>query len=1224
MEVRLGLRLRNDRQDGHPIAPPEVVMGLAQPMRCEQGGGPWLLSGLGAPLNGWQGEPSGFLKSIRRLFEYRQLPPVDVKMTKLGFLRLSYEKQDTLLKLLILSMAAVLSFSTRLFAVLRFESVIHEFDPYFNYRTTRFLAEEGFYKFHNWFDDRAWYPLGRIIGGTIYPGLMITSAAIYHVLHFFHITIDIRNVCVFLAPLFSSFTTIVTYHLTKELKVSSWGGYVFLINLIPLHVLVLMLTGRFSHRIYVAYCTVYCLGTILSMQISFVGFQPVLSSEHMAAFGVFGLCQIHAFVDYLRSKLNPQQFEVLFRSVISLVGFVLLTVGALLMLTGKISPWTGRFYSLLDPSYAKNNIPIIASVSEHQPTTWSSYYFDLQLLVFMFPVGLYYCFSNLSDARIFIIMYGVTSMYFSAVMVRLMLVLAPVMCILSGIGVSQVLSTYMKNLDISRPDKKSKKQQDSTYPIKNEVASGMILVMAFFLITYTFHSTWVTSEAYSSPSIVLSARGGDGSRIIFDDFREAYYWLRHNTPEDAKVMSWWDYGYQITAMANRTILVDNNTWNNTHISRVGQAMASTEEKAYEIMRELDVSYVLVIFGGLTGYSSDDINKFLWMVRIGGSTDTGRHIKENDYYTPTGEFRVDREGSPVLLNCLMYKMCYYRFGQVYTEAKRPPGFDRVRNAEIGNKDFELDVLEEAYTTEHWLVRIYKVKDLDNRGFGASLEQRKASSGAHSRCHFTLGLRSTLIKALNTKLVCECLGLGRASARKDSLFRVGLLKLLFCRARDRTTRAGPLYGKGVRVCDRMMQASFGGKSSAFGFPWQLAKDCLLRRAPRTVEEDSREGLRAAVLGAMAVPFVEDWDLVQTLGEGAYGEVQLAVNRITEEAVAVKIVDMKRAIDCPENIKKEICINKMLNHENVVKFYGHRREGNIQYLFLEYCSGGELFDRIDNLKISDFGLATVFRHNNRERLLNKMCGTLPYVAPELLKRKEFHAEPVDVWSCGIVLTAMLAGGAKRPRATSGGMSESFSKHIHSNLDFPPVNSASSEENVKYSSSQPEPPTGLSLWDTGSSYVDKLVQGISFSQPTCPDHMLVNSQLLGTPGSSQNPWQRLVKRMTRFFTKLDADKSYQCLKETFEKLGYQWKKSCMNQVTVSTTDRRNNKLIFKINLVEMDEKILVDFRLSKLPRQPTVHPPLQSFLLKLVQLKILLKTVRLAVLNLRLKCARPNSALL
>lgn len=550
--------------------------------------------------------------------------------------RLSYEKQDTLLKLLILSICAVLSFSTRLFSVLRFESVIHEFDPYFNYRTTRFLAEEGFYKFHNWFDDRAWYPLGRIIGGTIYPGLMVTSAVLYHFMNFFHVTIDIRNVCVFLAPLFSSLTTLVTYHLTKELKdagaglvaaamisivpgyisrsvagsydnegiaifcmlltyalwiksvktgslfwstmcalayfymVSSWGGYVFLINLIPLHVLALMITGRFSHRIYVAYCAVYCLGTILSMQISFVGFQPVQSSEHMAAFGVFGLCQIHAFVDYVRARMPKEHFQLLFKSVVLVAAVGVSTVGGILTFTGKISPWTGRFYSLLDPSYAKNNIPIIASVSEHQPTTWSSFYFDLQLMVFMFPVGLYYCFFKLTDANIFIIMYGVTSIYFAGVMVRLMLVLAPVACILSGISVSTILTTYMKNLDVSRRDRKTAKKTDPTYPIKNEVATAMVGLMSLLLITYTFHCTWVTSEAYSSPSIVLSAKQHDGSRVIFDDFREAYYWLRQNTPEDSKVMSWWDYGYQITAMANRTILVDNNTWNNTHISRVGQ------------------------------------------------------------------------------------------------------------------------------------------------------------------------------------------------------------------------------------------------------------------------------------------------------------------------------------------------------------------------------------------------------------------------------------------------------------------------------------------------------------------------------------------------------------------------------------------------------------------------------------------------------------------------------
>ena len=54
-------------------------------------------------------------------------------------------------------------------------------------------------------------------------------------------------------------------------------------------------------------------------------------------------------------------------------------------------------------------------------------------------------------------------------------------------------------------------------------------------------------------------------------------------------------------MANRTVLVDNNTWNNTHIATVGRAMASPEKKAWEIYRALDVTHVLVIFGGFIGW-----------------------------------------------------------------------------------------------------------------------------------------------------------------------------------------------------------------------------------------------------------------------------------------------------------------------------------------------------------------------------------------------------------------------------------------------------------------------------------------------------------------------------------------------------------------------------------------------------------------------------------------------
>lgn len=60
-----------------------------------------------------------------------------------------------------------------------------------------------------------------------------------------------------------------------------------------------------------------------------------------------------------------------------------------------------RFYSLWDTGYAKIHIPIIASVSEHQPTTWFSFFFDLHILVTTFPVGLWYCIKEINDERVF-------------------------------------------------------------------------------------------------------------------------------------------------------------------------------------------------------------------------------------------------------------------------------------------------------------------------------------------------------------------------------------------------------------------------------------------------------------------------------------------------------------------------------------------------------------------------------------------------------------------------------------------------------------------------------------------------------------------------------------------------------------------------------------------------------------------------------------------------------
>lgn len=383
------------------------------------------------------------------------------------------------------------------------------------------------------------------------------------------------------------------------------GGYAFITNMLPLHVFVLLLMGRYNSRIYVAYSSFYAIGTLASMQVPFVGFLPLLTSEHMSSLGVFGLLQIVAFVELVRSHVPAKEFKVLFRTALAFS--VTLGVAALWFMTssGKIAPWTGRFYSLWDTGYARIHLPLVSSVSEHQPTAWPSFFFDLQMLVYLFPAGVFICFRELRDEQVFVIVYSVLASYFAGVMVRLMLVLTPVVCVSAAVAVSSLFETYLDPVEpspaaieqeaevelveeiktalVTDTPKKSKKGSVPATPTesvapkksksnKTKYVPGIfgidtrmlpIGMFSFLLVIFVLHCTWVTSTAYSSPSVVLASRNQDGSQNIIDDFREAYYWLRQNTKEDAKIMSWWDYGYQIAGFADRTTLVDNNTWNNT-------------------------------------------------------------------------------------------------------------------------------------------------------------------------------------------------------------------------------------------------------------------------------------------------------------------------------------------------------------------------------------------------------------------------------------------------------------------------------------------------------------------------------------------------------------------------------------------------------------------------------------------------------------------------------------
>jgi dolichyl-diphosphooligosaccharide--protein glycosyltransferase len=397
-----------------------------------------------------------------------------------------------------------------------------------------------------------------------------TSGFIYIVLHKLAIPLDIRNICVFLAPVFASFTAIAAYLLTTEVTkkhgagllaalfiglapsymsrsvagsydnegvsifalvfsfyvflkacntgsilwsvgsslsyfymVASWGGYSFIINIIPIFVLFSLITlkpeeeGKFA-KIITAYNIFYILGTLLAMQIPFVQFLALTSSEHMASHGVFIIVQFYQLSQFIKKYIGQERLDLLFRYAIIGLSIALGAAFILLLLLGQ-TKWSGRSMTLLDPTYAKKYIPIVASVSEHQATTWSSYFFDIHFAIFFAPVGLYYIYRNREHNIVFIGIYAVLSVYFASVMIRLLLVFAPAACICAAIGISWLYEKCIESFSLGWSDilaifKSDKTKEEKVVKGKKGkkrlpwyVAIALVFLISWMISTFVYH-----------------------------------------------------------------------------------------------------------------------------------------------------------------------------------------------------------------------------------------------------------------------------------------------------------------------------------------------------------------------------------------------------------------------------------------------------------------------------------------------------------------------------------------------------------------------------------------------------------------------------------------------------------------------------------------------------------------------------------------------------------------
>ena len=193
-----------------------------------------------------------------------------------------------------------------------------------------------------------------------------------------------------------------------------------------------------------------------------------------------------------------------------------------------------------------------------------------------------------------------------------------------------------------------------------------------------------------------------------------------------------------------------------------------------------------------------------------------------------------------------------------------------------------------------------------------------------------------------------------------------------------------------------------------------------------------------------------LGKTIGKGTFGKVKIGTHGPTSEKVAIKILEKQKIKDTAdiERVTREIHILKLIRHPNIIQLYEIIETSRKLYLIMEYASGGELFDyivnksRLDeneacrffhqiisgveyihqlgivhrdlkpenmlldndkNIKIVDFGLSNTY---NPAELLQTACGSPCYAAPEMIAGKKYDGLNVDLWSCGVILFAMISG--------------------------------------------------------------------------------------------------------------------------------------------------------------------------------------------------------------------------
>jgi dolichyl-diphosphooligosaccharide---protein glycosyltransferase len=619
-----------------------------------------------------------------------------------------------LLVILVLIIAFSTAFIIRSYPI-KYGFALNEFDPYFDYRATKYIIDNGFEAYLNWHDYQSWYPEGRFVPTTSQVALHLIAATMYKIFGFGSSLLDF---VIMFPVIIGSLTTIVIFALVRNLSGTTAGMFASLLFAFMPAIIQRGNLGWFKSEplgLFLALLSVYLfLSSIKSRNIkrtiltavggglilglansSWGGIQyfsiplgifffllPFLRKDSIFLYGiisftlitlitagafprpgisfVIGLPGIALIVGMIfaivgtiiRTKSSHAKAN---RNLIAALGiFVLLTVS--IFLVGAYQPSSFRYLVAINPFLSSHN-PLVESVAEHSTPTVIDYFTDYSILLIFAGFGVWVSFSKRTDMTIFALIIGLTGLYVSATFARLMVYSSIAIVILASIGLYELTRSILQNRienqnKIKEREFRKNIKEGKILPDVKPLVKISFVVMVVFLISiplidyngliYPKNFNWISS-ADIPPSIV---NGATGFRMQVEDWVDAVDWIANNTPKDSVIASWWDYGYWITTLGNKTTLADNATINQTRIQTIAKMLMSEPETATQIAQDLKADYILVYIvadrhngpNGNSFYtlgSGGDESKKQWFMKIGGFKE--RDYVEDDGFTPTANF-----------------------------------------------------------------------------------------------------------------------------------------------------------------------------------------------------------------------------------------------------------------------------------------------------------------------------------------------------------------------------------------------------------------------------------------------------------------------------------------------------------------------------------------------------------------------------------------------------------